>query len=147
MTYTPIFQEKECWIWSLNTGKMATYVKDTDDEAVKAAVLDKLNDESHDQDTTDLVISGFSYSLFSERFIKVLILEFTVIEGAGGSRSLTVAVSMSTLVVSFNTTLHTSSPSPWFSTRCGVEMAEEGSGGGRDGAEQEEKEKAGHEQS
>ncbi|KAL0802332.1 hypothetical protein Bca101_057508 [Brassica carinata] len=71
----------------------------------------------------------------------------SIIEGAGGSRSLTVAVSMSTMVVSFNTTLHTSSPSPWFSTRCGVEMAEEGSGGGRDGAEQEEKEKAGHEQS
>ncbi|KAL0715870.1 hypothetical protein Bca4012_065192 [Brassica carinata] len=135
MTYTPIFQ----WFFRR---KNVGYGHSTQERWEL-----KLNDESHDQDTTDLVISGFSYSLFSERFIKVLILEFTVIEGAGGSRSLTVAVSMSTLVVSFNTTLHTSSPSPWFSTRCGVEMAEEGSGGGRDGAEQEEKEKAGHEQS
>ncbi|KAG2298924.1 hypothetical protein Bca52824_035396 [Brassica carinata] len=111
----------------MNTSK-ATYVKDTDDEAVKAAVLDKP------------IEVNWAYPTDQRE-------DTSIIEGAGGSRSLTVAVSMSTMVVSFNTTLHTSSPSPWFSTRCGVEMAEEGSGGGRDGAEQEEKEKAGHKQS
>ncbi|KAG2314747.1 hypothetical protein Bca52824_017869 [Brassica carinata] len=106
----------------------ATYVKDTDDEAVKAAVLDKFTG-----------LGSLSKSIGLIPLIRGKIHQVTL--------TFLLETSVQSLLTLHYIKAFLFFPTCSFSTRCGVEMAEEGSGGGRDGAEQEEKEKAGHEQS